>query len=153
MINEEGGAEERAQEAEEIAQESSDGELSSDIVHSYQGNDMVTLMIGKLENMNAFLEGIVTYWDKLAERGGERDGASEFDAQFDKSGEEKKYEKSEEEEMKEEEEKKEEEEEEEDEDKKEREDKEVDDGEDKEPPSDRVMAEGVNFDYYNGKNN
>merc|ERR1719187_2751479 len=38
---------------------------------------MVDLMILKLQKMNSFLEGVVTYWDEWAARGGEKTTADE----------------------------------------------------------------------------
>merc|ERR550519_1743161 len=56
---------------------SADGELHSDIMDKEQGKEMIDLMILKLQKMNSFLEGVVTYWDEWAARGGEKTTADE----------------------------------------------------------------------------
>merc|ERR550519_2496183 len=56
---------------------SADGELNSDIMDKEQGKEMIDLMILKLQKMNSFLEGVVTYWDEWAARGGEKTTADE----------------------------------------------------------------------------
>merc|ERR1719187_508022 len=56
---------------------SADGELNSDIMDKEQGKEMIDLMILKLQKMNSFLEGVVTYWDEWAARGGYKTTADE----------------------------------------------------------------------------
>merc|ERR1719187_1829937 len=56
---------------------SADGELNSDIMDKEQGKEVIDLMILKLQKMNSFLEGVVTYWDEWAARGGEKTTADE----------------------------------------------------------------------------
>merc|ERR1719290_638248 len=56
---------------------SGSGELNSDIMDKEQGKEMIDLMILKLQKMNSFLEGVVTYWDEWAARGGEKTTADE----------------------------------------------------------------------------
>merc|ERR1719290_136983 len=46
-----------------------DGELNGDILDKEQGKEVIDLMILKLQKMNSFLEGVVTYWDEWAARG------------------------------------------------------------------------------------
>merc|ERR1719447_1907950 len=49
-----------------------DGELNGDILDKEQGKEVIDLMILKLQKMNSFLEGVVTYWDEWAARGGDK---------------------------------------------------------------------------------
>merc|ERR1719309_1057403 len=61
---------------------SADGELNSDIMDKEQGKEVIDLMILKLQKMNSFLEGVVTYWDDWAARGGEKTTADEDDEKY-----------------------------------------------------------------------
>merc|ERR1719309_1472988 len=61
---------------------SADGELNSDIMDKEQGKEMIDQMILKLQKMNSFLEGVVTYWDDWAARGGEKTTADGDDEKY-----------------------------------------------------------------------
>merc|ERR1719290_943720 len=61
---------------------SADGELNSDIMDKEQGKEVIDLMILKLQKMNSFLEGVVTYWDDWAARGGEKTKADGDDEKY-----------------------------------------------------------------------
>merc|ERR1719153_1922656 len=52
--------------AEDIAE---DAEISSDIKLPQEGKDMAKLVTKKLKQLNTWLQGVVTYWDKFAEGG------------------------------------------------------------------------------------
>merc|ERR1712112_290789 len=66
--DEEETAEDEGGENEETGNEGESGDkLDSDIKDEEQGAKQATLMIKKLKEINNFLEGVVSYWDKVAE--------------------------------------------------------------------------------------